>query len=204
MEQRQVAGLAPGRRRSAGSHDADPGHIVEQRGVQNKHGRDGLDQPTFIFSPPTSIRKPASFGFPEFAYGLIPWVWRSGFRMPSALLPCMLSVSHEIPARVRPLRQSLAIQSFVSDQTQHCFLRVGLGIPARPTAVTDGLELVHISHPHWATVRKTRDIYIRHRRVPLADVYCSVSGIFPIVWTNETGESGIEVTSACGGVQLSL
>ena len=56
MGQRQVAGLALGRRRSAGRHDADPDHIVEQRGVQNKHGRDGpcgLDQPAFIFSPPT-------------------------------------------------------------------------------------------------------------------------------------------------------
>jgi len=46
-----------------------------------------------LFSRRRPIRKPASFGFLELAYGLIPWVWRSGFRMPPALLPCTLSVS---------------------------------------------------------------------------------------------------------------
>jgi len=32
--------------------------------------------------------------------------------------------------------------------------------------------------------------------------YCSISGNFPIVWTNETGGSGVEMTPECGGVEV--
>ena len=47
-------------------------------------------------------------------------------------------------------------------------------------------------------------MHIRRGRVPLAEpVYCSVSGNFPIVWTNETGESGVEAIPDCGGVDVS-
>jgi len=52
------------------------------------------------------------------------------------------------------------------------------------------------------TVPRTRDIYIRRRRVPLAEVHFSIPENFPMVWTNETGESGVEVTSVCGGVEV--
>ena len=59
------------------------------------------------------------------------------------------------------------------------------------------------------TVPKTRDSYIGvrrlvSRRVPLliAEIYCLISGNFPIVWTNETGEFGVKVTPASGGVEV--
>ena len=50
------------------------------------------------------------------------------------------------------------------------------------------------------TVRKTRDIYIHRRRVPLAEVCCSVSQNFCIVYANEIGWSSVKVVLACGGV----
>jgi len=50
----------------------------------------------------------------------------------------------------------------------------------------------------WVTVPRTRDIYIRCTRVPLAEVYCSVSEKFPLVWTNENRELSVEVIPACG------
>ena len=51
------------------------------------------------------------------------------------------------------------------------------------------------------TVRKTRDTYIRRRRVPLAEVCCSISQNFRIVYANEIGQSSVEVVLVrCGGV----
>ena len=41
-------------------------------------------------------------------------------------------------------------------------------------------------------------MYIRCRRVPLAEVYCSVSENFPLVWTNENRELSVELIPACG------
>ena len=55
---------------------------------------------------------------------------------------------------------------------------------------------------HWVTVPRTRDIYIRCRRVPLAEVYCSVSENFPLVWTNENRELSVEVIPACGAAEV--
>jgi len=52
------------------------------------------------------------------------------------------------------------------------------------------------------TVRKTRDMYIRRRRVPLAKVYYSISRNFSTGWTSEAGELGVGVTLACGGVEV--
>ena len=46
----------------------------------------------------------------------------------------------------------------------------------------------------------TKDIYIRRRRVPLAEVCCSVSQNFRIVYANEIGQSSVEVVLTCGGV----
>ena len=50
------------------------------------------------------------------------------------------------------------------------------------------------------TVRKTKDVYIRRRRVPLAEVYCTISEDFRIVYAGEIGQSSVEVILACGGV----
>ena len=50
------------------------------------------------------------------------------------------------------------------------------------------------------TACKTKDAYIRRRRVPLAEVCCSVSQNFRIVYANEIGQSSVEVVLACGGV----
>ena len=47
-----------------------------------------------------------------------------------------------------------------------------------------------------------RDIYIRCRRVPLAEVYCSVSENFPLVWTNQNRELSVELTPACGAAEV--
>ena len=51
-------------------------------------------------------------------------------------------------------------------------------------------------HSHWVTVCKTRDIYIRHRRVPLSEVYSSISVNFHLVHTNGTGQSCVEVNAS--------
>ena len=52
------------------------------------------------------------------------------------------------------------------------------------------------------TVPRTRDIYIRCRRVPLAEVYCSVSENFPLVWTSENRKLSVEVTPAYGAAEV--
>ena len=48
----------------------------------------------------------------------------------------------------------------------------------------------------WITVRKTRDIYIRRRRVLLSEVYSSISENFHLVHTNGTGQSCVEVNAS--------
>ena len=53
------------------------------------------------------------------------------------------------------------------------------------------------------TVPRTRDIYIRHRRVPLAEVYCSVSENPPPPSCEPTKtELSVEVTPAYGAVEV--
>jgi hypothetical protein len=52
------------------------------------------------------------------------------------------------------------------------------------------------------TFRKTRGMYIRRRRVPLAKIYCLIFEDFLIAYTDGTGESGIGVASVCGEVQV--
>jgi hypothetical protein len=42
------------------------------------------------------------------------------------------------------------------------------------------------------TVHKTRGIYIRRRRVPLAEVYCLIFENFHIVYTDGTGVSSLK------------
>ena len=44
------------------------------------------------------------------------------------------------------------------------------------------------------TIHNTRYYHICRRRVPLAEVYSSISKNFRIACTNETGQSGIEAT----------
>ena len=55
---------------------------------------------------------------------------------------------------------------------------------------------------HWVTVPRTRDLNIPLRRVPLAEIYCSIYENFHIVYTDKTGESSVRVTPACGGVEI--
>jgi len=52
------------------------------------------------------------------------------------------------------------------------------------------------------TVPRTRDLNIRRRRVPLAEIYCSIYENLHIVYTNKTGEPSVGVTPACGGVEV--
>jgi hypothetical protein len=55
---------------------------------------------------------------------------------------------------------------------------------------------------YWVAVHKTRDVYIRRRRVPLAEFYCSIREDFHIAYVNGTRASNIEVAPACGGVEV--
>ena len=48
----------------------------------------------------------------------------------------------------------------------------------------------------WVTVRKTRDMHIRRRRVPLSEVYSSISENFHLMYTNGTGQSYVEVNAS--------
>ena len=38
--------------------------------------------------------------------------------------------------------------------------------------------------------------------MPLAEVYCSISKNFRIMYTNEIGGSSVEATPACGGAEV--
>ena len=53
----------------------------------------------------------------------------------------------------------------------------------------------------WATVHKTRSAY-RHSRVPLPEMYSSISGAFHPVYSGETEISGIEVKPALDGAKV--
>jgi len=55
-------------------------------------------------------------------------------------------------------------------------------------------NLIDPSGCEWATVPRTRDLNILRRRVPLAEIYCSISENFHIVYTNKTGESSVGMT----------
>lgn len=105
-----------------GRHDADPGHIVEQRGVQNKHGGDGpADVTTRLLFSPRRPHQEAYNGFDGFRLvGLAMWLSSRG------LLPATKSPREYGHSTARPL---------VPEQPHKIFcLRVGLGIPARSTA----------------------------------------------------------------------
>ena len=49
---------------------------------------------------------------------------------------------------------------------------------------------------HWVTVRMARDIYIRRRRVPLSEIFPSISENFHLAHTNGTGQSCVEVNAS--------
>ena len=51
------------------------------------------------------------------------------------------------------------------------------------------------------TVHKTRDIYIRHSRVPLPGIYSSLSEAFHKVHTDEIEVPGVEAVSTLDGGQ---
>ena len=52
------------------------------------------------------------------------------------------------------------------------------------------------------TVPRTKNLNIRRRRVPLAEIYCSISENLYIVYMNKAGGSSVGVTPACGGVEV--
>jgi hypothetical protein len=45
-------------------------------------------------------------------------------------------------------------------------------------------------------------MYIRRRRVPLAEIYCLIFENFHIAYTNRSGESSIKARSVCGAVEV--
>ena len=48
----------------------------------------------------------------------------------------------------------------------------------------------------WVTIHKTRDIYIRHSRVPLPEIYSPLSEVFHKAYADETEVLGVEAVSA--------
>ena len=52
------------------------------------------------------------------------------------------------------------------------------------------------------TIHKTREIYIRHSRVPLPEVYSSLSEAFHKAYADETEIPGVEAVSGLGGVEV--
>ena len=58
------------------------------------------------------------------------------------------------------------------------------------------------SHGKWVTVYKTRDICIRHSRVPLPEIYSSLPEAFRVAYADETEVPGVEVVPALGGVEV--
>ena len=49
---------------------------------------------------------------------------------------------------------------------------------------------------YWVTVHKTWNIYIRHRRVPLSEVYSSISESFHLAYTSGIEQSCVEVSAS--------
>ena len=52
------------------------------------------------------------------------------------------------------------------------------------------------------TIHKTWDIYIRHGRVPLPEIYSSLSEVFYKAYADETKVPGVEAVSVLGGVKV--
>ena len=52
----------------------------------------------------------------------------------------------------------------------------------------------------WVTVPRTRDMYIRRRRVPLSEIYYSMSKVFCIAYTDETERLDTKVVPGHWGV----
>ena len=50
-----------------------------------------------------------------------------------------------------------------------------------------------LSHVQWVTIHNARNIYIRRRRVPLSEVYSSISENFHLVYTSGIEQSCVEV-----------
>jgi hypothetical protein len=54
----------------------------------------------------------------------------------------------------------------------------------------------------WVTVPNSRDMYIRHRRMPLTEIYCLIFENFHITYTNRSGESSVKARSVCGVIEV--
>ena len=52
------------------------------------------------------------------------------------------------------------------------------------------------------TVHKTRYMYIHHSRVPLPEIYSSLSEAFRIAYAAETEVPSVEAVLALGGVEV--
>jgi len=66
----------------------------------------------------------------------------------------------------------------------------------------NNLLVLQQKHNRVGNCPRTRDIHIRCRRVPLAEVHCSVSENFPLVWANENRELSVGVAPACGAAEV--
>ena len=66
----------------------------------------------------------------------------------------------------------------------------GLTLDDDPTSCTILLNLLN-----WVAIRKTRNIYICRRRVPLSKVCSSISENFHLAYTGGTGQSYVEVNA---------
>ena len=53
-----------------------------------------------------------------------------------------------------------------------------------------------LSHVQWVTIHNARNIYIRRRRVPLSEVYSSISENFHLAYTSGIEQSCVEVRAS--------
>ena len=67
----------------------------------------------------------------------------------------------------------------------------GLTLDDDPTSC-----IILLNLPNWVAIRKTRNIYIRRRRVPLSKVCSSISENFHLAYTGGTGQSYVEVNAS--------
>jgi len=101
----RLVGGAPRRR-----HDADPDHIVEQRGVRNKHG--------MVATVPADLTNRLLFSPRRPHRRLTTRLWRHGFRV------AFVAPGRPRASTVTRSPQSLTIQLFVFEQSQNIFVNM--------------------------------------------------------------------------------
>ena len=93
-----------------------------------------------------------------------------------SLGPCMLRVNREEPEvlEIAGMRWKVSVYAFCN---------------YRSTCLS-------IQRSDWVTIHNARNIYIRRRRVPLSEVYSSISENFHLAYTSGIEQSCVEVNAS--------